>query len=521
VRRAGRLLRGHATFDRIAIAVLVVGAVVVAASLAGGPDEETRGDEAVRLVPPAALVYAHATVEPNSDQWEYAGDIVRKLPTLRRLRERVLRSLARGGRTLDFDTSVRPWIGDEAAIALLPEGNRAGSLILVRVADQARARNFLSGAGRPQEQRYRGVTLRSYGGLATAFVGDFLAIGRPAHVRAAIDTRGGRSLAGEAPFQETVERLEVKDPLAYAYAPQAGVNRLLSQQGGLIARVGGLLERPGLTAAAVSVHAERGGLRASVSSSLIPAAGEEAEAFRPTLIRELPAGTIAYLGARGLDSIFDQLGELGASGSIERVLGRELGSVGRRTLLRAVQPLLGRESALVVSPPASLPVISLVVANTSKEEGGDVVVALQPLLARLLKAPSGAAQVPTLVPGRIAGVDAVTLRVSASLELTYAAFDDKLVVSTSPEGVRRLRAGGPSLSDNPAFAPGLRKFLERPSSVVFLDLRRLTALAERAGLGATPDYRAIRQDITRIGAVSVVTAAKRSSQTSQIFLEVP
>ncbi len=89
-------------------------------------------------------------------------------------------------------------------------------------------------------------------------------------------------------------------------------------------------------------------------------------------------------------------------------------------------------------------------------------------------------------------MEAVTLRVSPSLELTYAAFDDKLVVSTSPEGVRRLRAGGKSLRDNPSFAPGLRGFLERPSSVVFLDLRRLTALAERAGLGDTPDYRAVQ-----------------------------
>ena len=64
------------------------------------------------------------------------------------------------------------------------------------------------------------------------------------------------------------------------------------------------------------------------------------------------------------------------------------------------------------------------------------------------------------MPRRIDGVEAVTLRVSPSLELTYAAFDDKLVVSTSPEGVRRLRAGGKSLQDNPSFAPGLRGFLD-------------------------------------------------------------
>jgi len=519
VRRLGRLLRAQVTFDRIAVAVLVVGLVVLVASLAGGNDEP-RGDEAARLVPRNALVYGHATVEPNSDQWRFAGEVVRKLPTLRRLRDRALRSLSGGDRALDFDTAVRPWIGDEAAIALLPDGRRASSLILVRVADQARARDFLRGAGRPREQRHRGVTVRSYGSLATAFVGNFLAIGRPEHVRAAIDTRGGRSLGDDSLFRSAVGRLEADDPIAYAYASQDGVSRLLRQQGGLVARVGGLIERPGLRAAAASVRAQPSGLRASVASLLIPAAGAR-PGFEPTLTAEIPAGTIAYLGARGLDEIFDQLARIGPAGSVERVLGRELGSVGRRTLLRAVEPLLGRETALVVSPPASLPVISLVVANTSREEGGDVVVALQPLLADLLRAPSGASQVPTLEPRSIGGVEAVTLRVSPSLELTYAAFDDKLVVSTSPEGVRRLRAGGKSLGGNPAFAPGLRDFLDRPSSVVFLDLRRLTALAERAGLGDTPDYRAVQRDIARVGAVSAVTATERSHQTAEIFLEVP
>src|SRR6185503_10977896 len=126
--------------------------------------------------------------------------------------------------------------------------------------------------------------------------------------------------------------------------------------------------------------------------------------------------------------------------------------------------------------------ISLVVANTTRAEGGNVVVALQPLLSELLKTPSEAGQVPTLEPRTIGSVEAVTLRVSPSLELTYAASDDKLIVSTSAEGVRRLLGRGRSLEDNPAFAPGLRNFLDRPSSVVFLDLRRLTALAERAGL---------------------------------------
>ena len=96
-----------------------------------------------------------------------------------------------------------------------------------------------------------------------------------------------------------------------------------------------------------------------------------------------------------------------------------------------------------------------------------------------------------------------------------------LVVSTSPAGIRQIRATGYSLEQNAAFATRLRDFLGRVSSLVFLDLRRLTSLVERAGLSATPGYRAIKPDIARFGAVSGITASQRSSQTTEIFVEVP
>ena len=66
--------------------------------------------------------------------------------------------------------------------------------------------------------------MRSYGDLAAAFVGEFLAIGSPANVRAAIDTRGGGSLARVSLFRRAVAQLEVDDPLAYAYAPAGGLS---------------------------------------------------------------------------------------------------------------------------------------------------------------------------------------------------------------------------------------------------------------------------------------------------------
>ena len=517
-------VRARLTLDRILLAVVLIGAVLVVASLVRGSDGAEARDTAVDLVPANALLYVHARVEPQSDQWRRAGEIADQLPTLRQFRSRALDSISRGRRPLDFETQVQPWIGDEAAVALLREGRRATSLILVRVADQTSARRFLAGAGRATNERHLGVTVRTYGDLAAAFVDGFLAVGSPANVRAAIDTRHRRSLGHERLFRRAVERLEVKDPLAYAYAPARGIDEVVRGQGGLIGQIQSLVEVPGLEAAAAAVRAERNGVRMDLAA--LHRERPPAQEFRPTLTREVPADTIAFVGAAGLDGVLDSLERLsGARGSaLPGLLARfrrQLGPRGERAVLKAVGPLLNRESALFVTPPVNLPVITLVVADTSAAEGGDVLVALQPVLSRLLETPAGG-QVPAIISRRVAGVDTTTLSLSPSFSLTYAAFDGKLVVSTSPAGIRQLRRSGDSLADNASFSPGgLRDFLERASSVVFLDLRRLSALVERAGLAATPGYRAIKSDIARTGAVSGVTQSERSSQTAQIFVEVP
>jgi hypothetical protein len=125
-------VRARLTLDRIALAVVVVGAILLVASLVEGSSSGSAPDEAVRLVPPDALLYVHARVAPDGAQWERAGEIVRTLPALRRLRDRVLDSVSRERRRLNFETQVRPWIGDEAALALLRDGSRATSLILLR-----------------------------------------------------------------------------------------------------------------------------------------------------------------------------------------------------------------------------------------------------------------------------------------------------------------------------------------------------------------------------------------------------
>jgi hypothetical protein len=517
-------LRARLTLDRIALAVVLVGAVLVVASLVEGSGGDEARDDAVRLVPADALLYVHASVQPDTQQWQRAGEIVRRIPALRRLRDRALESLSRERRRLNFETQVRPWIGDEAAVALLREGRRATSLILLQVADEPLARRFLEGAGKSTREVHRGIAMRVYGDLAVAFVGRFMAIGTPANVRGAIDARRRGSLAHVSLYRRAVAQLEVDDPLAYAYAPAGGLSQVLREQEGLIGQIRSFVEAPGLEAAAAAVRAENNGVRLDLAT--LGPARSPAKQFRPTFTREVPSGTMAFVGAAGLDGLVDELERLsGEEGSalprLVRRLRLQLGRTGERAVVRAVRPLQGRESALFATPPVNAPVVTLVVADTTAEEGGNVLVALQPVISRLLESPAGG-QVPAIVPRRIAGVPATTLSLSPTQALTYAAFDNMLVVSTSPAGIGQLRAAGDSLADNASFAPGgLRKSLDRASSVVFLDLRRLSALVERAGLAATRGYRAIESDIARIGAVSGVTVSERSSQTAQIFVEVP
>jgi hypothetical protein len=522
-------VRSRLTLDRIAIAIVVVGVFLGIRSLTEGSNDKAPVDHAVGLVPNQALLYVHLRVDQRSAQWRNAGRALRELPVLDQLRDQAFREVAGGRNPADLQRQVQPWLGGEAALALLGGRTRATSLILLEVADRARAQAFLGGAGRSRAEDYRGTPIRLYKTLAAAFIGDFLAIGRRRNVREAIRARDRGSLLEDQVFKRSVARLDVDNPLLYAYTPDDGVRRLLQHQPGLVGRLGDLVSRPGLLGVATAARFERSGIRFAISSDLVPllpgAEGGESSRFKPQLPETVPADAIAFFGVKGLDQLFERLSLLGGgegsplSRTVAR-LRRSLGRSGVRALNRAIRPLRDREVALVVTPPDDAPIVTLLAGDTTKSESDDLLVALQPVIAKLLEAPQEG-QVPTFEPQQVAGVEAVTLALTPTLQLTYAAFGGRIVVSTSADGIRGLRSKHAALADNRDFAPGLHSFLAQPTSVVFLDLHRLSALVERAGLGATPEYRAIRPDIGKIGTVSVITTSERSSQTAQAFVEVP
>jgi hypothetical protein len=528
--RLRQSLRARLTLGRIALAAALIGALLAAAALRDDDREEpgiAPPDHAARLVPGEALVYTHGTLDRDSSQWGRATRLFRRLRGLVRLRDRAASALTPGGGAIDLAREVEPWVGDEAALALLPGRGAARSLILAEVADRELALAFLKRAvGKVRTTSRRGIKVRLYGRLATAFVEDFLLIGQLGNVRRAIDVREHPSLSLEQnpAFRRARRHLPRGERIAYAYASPGGVRGLLGRRRDLLGELMKLVDDDALEGAAASVQLAERGARVFLASALRDRQGRrarQAPSFTPKLPDVIPGDVVAYLGMRGADSVLEVATDAGGGrvpllDTLARVES-DLEQGGLR-LRRALRPLLRKEAALFVTAAGATPALTLVADRVRGQDFQGVLDRLQPLFSRSLGDLS-AGVVPTLEPRRIAGVNAATIRITPTLALTYAVFGGRAVVSTGARGIEALRSGGSSIADNPLLSAVLSGS-DRVTSVVFLDLRRLLAIGEQADLGQAPSYRALSSDLSGIGAVSAITREKAASKTAKIFIEV-
>jgi len=213
-----------------------------------------------------------------------------------------------GGAALNYARDVRPWIGKEAALALLDTTSAtAGSLIVLDVRDRSRAQALLQRAGATAAGSYRGIAIEGYPtGTELAFVKHYLVLGQDASVRSAIDvaTKSAPSLAGTPAYDEAAVG-EPADRVLDGYVSAAGVRRLLASATGPLGALGALLSQPATTATTISVSPASGGVRVRVrgalSTGLLKLTGRP-EQFEPKLPELLPAGSMLLLDAARLDN---------------------------------------------------------------------------------------------------------------------------------------------------------------------------------------------------------------------------
>ncbi len=501
------------------LAALAVLALVAGVVCARGGDDGGPSDAAARLVPASALVYVHLGTDPEREADARLARIAGSLPLVARLRDRIVAAVS--PQAFDLERDVRPWLGAEIAYAAV---SPTDSVVLAAVADRPKAEALVARIGNlSAAERYRGVRVLIAGPTALAFVGDFLAVGTEAAVRAAVDRdQGTGERLADLPAYRRATAGRPAERSVDAYASAAGVRTVLAPRDGLLGALGALLDRPGLIAAGASVTAESDGLRTQVR--LAGGAPRDA-AFEPVLLERVPERAAAYVGMRSALRLMRVLGRLGVSRPLERLgdaLAEEAGIDIDADLLA---PLSG-ELAIAVTgageDPAGTgggaPVVTLKARTADPRRTEATLARLQDPIAQRLAVPG---TVPAFTPEAIGGIDAFTLRVTPELGPSYAIADGSLVISTAPAGLAPPRG---TLAAARGFEATIGDVPAEADSLIFLDLRQLLALGEETGLTAIPGLATARDDLSRVGAAGAVITedpAHPSDTTAELFLEIP
>jgi Protein of unknown function (DUF3352) len=497
----------------IALAAVALAALAGGLVCAGSGGEDAPPDDAAKLVPADALAYVHLSTDPDRAADRRLLRLASALPTITRLRDQVVAAIS--PQAFDLERDVRPWLGDELAYAAV---SPADSLVLAEVADRPRAEALVARIGNLSgAAQYRGVRVLVAGPTALAFVGDFLAIGTEAAVRAAVDREqgdGGR-LADLGAFRRADDGAPA-DRSVVAYASAAGVREVLAPRDGVLGALGALLDRPGLAAAGAAVTAEQGGLRAHVR---LAGGGPRDAAFEPLLLERVPEDAAAYLGVRGAARLVRLLERLGAGDALASVRDTVADEAGIDLDADLLVPLADEVAIAVTGPTGDgAPVVTLKARTADPARTESALARLQEPLARRLALPG---TVPAFRPETFGTLEGFTLRVTPELAPSYAVSGDGLVISTSPVGLEPPRG---TLAAAPGFDTTIGSVPDRADSLVFLDLRQLLALGEQTGLTAIPGFATARDDLRRVRAVgAVVTAdpAHPSDTIAELFFQIP
>lgn len=550
-------------------------------------DQCPPADDAAKIVPGDALAYAHANVDPETDQYREAAALTAEIP---QLTERVLALLpGPSGRALDFQAEVRPWVGGEVAIGIVPgEGGRPEQAFLFEVADTAGAEAFAArlASGPRADSEYEGVAVRTdQRGLASAVVSGFLVVGPQAAVEATIDVAQGRerSLAS-APLAAQVLDALPENAIAEVAVSEDGTTDLLAGRRGPLGSLEAFVNFEATVGAGAALVAEEGTAEIVVHSELdpdrlkaSPGFFEAFPPFEPTLPAELSPDTLAYLGlgdpASSIEDLFTQaIAEAPGIATGFDALIDELRRTGKLDVQSEILPLLEGEAAFTIEPSPSgaagaeragsaesevpgeqigppdvpgetpaeellppegapappgvvsdpgVPYVLFIADDVSEGEAREALAKLQGPLAEALD-PAEQLQAPVFSQREIDGVEAHSLRLSPVLNVTYAVFDDQLVVTTDPRGIAQVASGPEGLADDDRYRRATEALADEnaPSLLAYLNVAELLTLAEREGLAEDPAYARYAADLRRLEALGLAVDVGETSIDTTLRLPI-
>ncbi len=471
-------------------------------------------DRAAAVVPADAPIYVNVYLQPSSAQLMNLGGLLGRLPGFAdqaaldaKIDESVQQLLAGSG--LDYRRDVKPWLGDQLAVAVTPSGTNPDDLKTLLVAavkdrplaDDALSRVVAAEGAAPSQESYRDVTL-SVGATEThVFLADgsLLVLGSDAEqVRAAIDASSGRApaLGSEAGFRTAMGRLP-SDRLASVYVD---LDRL-AQAGGMSG------DLAGFSTASLALVAEQDGLAlvgqapfdqatAGASARTGFALSTEPSSLSDWMPADTQAEAVIFNLRQWLEDAEAQIGAQNGADQLAQAIAQARAVIAFGLGLNVDQdllPLLDRESAVAVSGlGGTLPHGQLLLRPSDPD-------AAQAALDRIREA---LRQRGALVSSDdVAGTSITTIQVPQTGSLAYALSDGVIVVGLTADDVLaavNAHGSGKTLGASAGYQKTFKVAGGRGGNELYVDLPHL--LGALGGAVQLPtDTRDILQHVTGVG----------------------
>ena len=503
----------------------IVASTIVAALLGVGLARAFTGgspppppDTAASMVPANTLVYLNLGTSKGALQWKRTSAAMAKLPLAGQLRDALFNSTTSSTLGNLSLSDVKPWLGNEAAYAELPGSGQ--NLLLFRVRDQRAALRTISrAAGSSPPATHDGTLLREVGGGSVAGVrSGWALIGARGAVQAALDLRSSpaSSLAKDPTYSDLEGGLP-DDRVGNAWLSQQWLSAHLAGPSAILA---GLARVPAFQSAALGFGDDGKLMRLAFRAR--PAAGPApgcngGAAQSDSLLSKAPARPALFLGMNGAGCVLQDLMASPSSGLGHALLS--FAALAQRSgvnMQRDLLPLLRGRSSLSLTPG---PTVTLDAGNVPAHQSLNELGRLQPALIKLIN-PEAGGVAPTFGAQTVNGVTAMTANLTPALQLSYAAFGGDLFVSTALSGIADAKKGA-HLDQSKDFKTVLGDRPKDASALVFLDLQKLLALADQAGLGSNPTYAAVRDDLQKIGAAGGVLSREGNDIDAELRLKNP
>ena len=185
--------------------------------------------------------------------------------------------------------------------------------------------------------------------------------------------------------------------------------------------------------------------------------------------------------------------------------------------LSELLPALSGQAALVAEPTDGVPFASLIIDGVDEDQAAQGLAQLQRPLLRALG--SGQGRVPRFEETEVDGVPVRSVQASASVNLSYAVFDDKLVISTDPEGIAQVRQGG-GLDESQPFELATDDLPDEVSALVFQNLDELFGQVTRTDLVEDPFFANLSVLFENTTSVALAVNGDDEQIRSELFLTI-